>query len=387
MGISETSDDASVPAIVAENTAGGDGIVGKGNRGVVGESPNYQGVFGRSENNAGVVGESQNMHAVFGITHSNFAGVYGASDAEGSGVAGECKRGRGVHGVSESGDGVFGSGRRGVVGESTTYQGVFGRSRDNAGVVGESQSMHAVFGITHSNFAGVYGTSDAEGSGVAGECKRGQGVHGASESGVGVLGQSMTSDGVRATSASRNGISAEGGHTGIYAKAPVNAGYFEGNIHVTGHITTAGNITAAGDVFLNGGDCAEEFDIAAGASADPGTVMVLGEEGTLHQCREAYDKRVAGVVSGAGELRAGIVLDRRQGAEGRMPIALLGKVFCKVDASHAPLEVGDLLTTSSTPGHAMKAADPLRAFGAVIGKALRPLPEGQGVIPILIALQ
>jgi len=51
------------------------------------------------------------------------------------------------------------------------------------------------------------------------------------------------------------------------------------------------------------------------------------------------------------------------------------------------IEVGDLLTTSPTPGYAMKATDPLKAFGAIIGKALCPLKEGQGLIPILIALQ
>ena len=65
----------------------------------------------------------------------------------------------------------------------------------------------------------------------------------------------------------------------------------------------------------------------------------------------------------------------------------MGKVYCKVDAQYASVEVGDLLTTSPTPGHAMKAADPLRAFGSVIGKALRPLDAGQGLIPILISLQ
>ena len=71
----------------------------------------------------------------------------------------------------------------------------------------------------------------------------------------------------------------------------------------------------------------------------------------------------------------------------RKPIALLGKVYCKADAGYAPIEVGDLLTTSATPGHAMKATDAVKAFGAVIGKALRPLKEGQGLIPIMIALQ
>jgi hypothetical protein len=58
-----------------------------------------------------------------------------------------------------------------------------------------------------------------------------------------------------------------------------------------------------------------------------------------------------------------------------------------VDAQYGAIAVGDLLTTSPTPGHAMKATDQLQAFGAVIGKALRPLGEGQGLIPVLISLQ
>ncbi len=115
--------------------------------------------------------------------------------------------------------------------------------------------------------------------------------------------------------------------------------------------------------------------------------MVLGNEGALFQSQQAYDKRVAGVISGAGDYKPGIVLDTRQTSGNRQPVALLGKVFCKVDAQFGAIEVGDLLTTSPTAGHAMKTNDPLRAFGAVIGKALRPLSEGQGLIPILIALQ
>jgi hypothetical protein len=70
-----------------------------------------------------------------------------------------------------------------------------------------------------------------------------------------------------------------------------------------------------------------------------------------------------------------------------MPVALMGKVFCKVDAQYSPIEVGDLLTTSPTLGHAMKAGDPLKAFGAVLGKALQSLKEGTGMIPVLVALQ
>jgi len=62
-------------------------------------------------------------------------------------------------------------------------------------------------------------------------------------------------------------------------------------------------------------------------------------------------------------------------------------VFCKADATGGPIEVGDLLTTSGTPGHAMKASDPLQAFGAVIGKAMGSLRDGKGLIPILVTLQ
>jgi hypothetical protein len=148
-----------------------------------------------------------------------------------------------------------------------------------------------------------------------------------------------------------------------------------------------GNVTITGDVVLTGADCAEEFEVAASAEAEPGTVMVLDEYGALQLSHQAYDKRVAGVISGAGHYKPGIVLDKQQSSENRMPVALVGKVYCKADAHHASIEVGDLLTTSDTLGHAMKASDPLKAFGAVIGKALRPLREGQGLIPILIALQ
>src|SRR5207245_1689340 len=121
--------------------------------------------------------------------------------------------------------------------------------------------------------------------------------------------------------------------------------------------------------------------------AQPGTVMALGPEGNLQPCHRAYDKGVVGAISGAGDYRPAIVLGKQASQNNRQPIALVGKVYCKVDAQFSPIEVGDLLTTSPTPGHAMKADDPAKALGTLIGKALRPLREGQGMIPILVALQ
>jgi len=148
-----------------------------------------------------------------------------------------------------------------------------------------------------------------------------------------------------------------------------------------------GNIVTNGDISLTNADCAEDFDVEDAQALEPGTVMVVGDADRLHQSKEAYDTRVAGVLSGAGNYRPGIILGREQSQNDRLPLALAGKVFCKVDAQYSPIRVGDLLTTSPTPGHAMKADDPIKAFGAVIGKALRPLAEGKGLIPILIALQ
>ena len=142
-----------------------------------------------------------------------------------------------------------------------------------------------------------------------------------------------------------------------------------------------------GDIFLENADCAEDFDIVEATQVDPGTVMVLTPEGKLTPSSQAYDKKVAGVISGAGNYRPGLVLDKKPAQDNRLPVALMGKVYCKVDARYAPIGVGDLLTTSDTPGYAMKATDPRKAFGTVVGKALRPLAEGQDLIPILIALQ
>ena len=108
----------------------------------------------------------------------------------------------------------------------------------------------------------------------------------------------------------------------------------------------------------------------------------------LQHCQQDYDTRVAGIISGAGDRRPGIVLGRRQGAPvvGRLPLALTGTAQCHVDATSSPIEVGDLLTTSHHPGRAMRATDPSRSFGAVLGKALESLPLGVGMIPVLVTL-
>jgi hypothetical protein len=74
-------------------------------------------------------------------------------------------------------------------------------------------------------------------------------------------------------------------------------------------------------------------------------------------------------------------------AADKLPIALVGRVKVKVCAENGPIRVGDLLTSSSTPGHAMRCPDPAAHPGAIAGKALEPLASGTGTITALVTLQ
>ena len=329
-----------------------------------------------------------------GIVGSSVA-VEGQSD-EGFGVWGHSINGRGVVAQSETNYGL-----RAV---STKLSGIRSSSAEGTGIEGEGAECGVRGGSPKPNGTGVLGLADA-GTAVAGRSNSGPGMHGASGTNIGVIAESNQSIGLRATSRDNIGvwgssISHEGVHAetnsgntaalavyqkngnsntpALFAKHDGNrlAAIFEGSVIITGEIS------------MNHGDCAEDFQLAQGCIAQPGAVMVLDDDGNLQESEHAYDKRVAGVISGAGSYKPGIILDRQAGAQqNRSPIALLGKVYCKADAQFGPIRVGDLLTTSPTPGYAMRADDPVRSFGAVIGKALRPLATGQDLIPILIALQ
>lgn len=140
----------------------------------------------------------------------------------------------------------------------------------------------------------------------------------------------------------------------------------------------------AGDISLLGADLAEEF--ASDAEVEPGSVVVAVGSDEVVVADEPCDRRVIGVAAGAGGLRSALRLGTRPGEE-RVPVALAGRVYCKADAEHGAIALGDLLTTSATVGHAMRVEDPAGAAGAIMGKALAKLDGGRGLIPVLLTLR
>jgi len=144
--------------------------------------------------------------------------------------------------------------------------------------------------------------------------------------------------------------------------------------------------------YVAGSDFAESLPVAGEpAGYEPGDVLVisLDRPGGVEKCSQPYDGLVVGVYS----TRPGFLGADKEGvtevAADEVPVAVLGIVPVKVTDENGPIQPGDLLTTSSTPGHAMRCADLELCFGRTLGKALEGLPAGQstGVIQVLVTLQ
>ena len=139
-----------------------------------------------------------------------------------------------------------------------------------------------------------------------------------------------------------------------------------------------------------GSDLAEPFQISAREKDVPeGAVVVIDDQipGHLKLSDGPYDQRVAGVVSGANGIHPGIQMHQQGLLEGGQNVALSGRVYVQADASNGAIRPGDMLTTSSLPGYAMKVTDHAKAEGAILGKAMTSLNEGSGMVLVLVTLQ
>ncbi len=165
-------------------------------------------------------------------------------------------------------------------------------------------------------------------------------------------------------------------------------------------ITTVSAYNTADNAFMHfacssitikgGSDLAEPFKFSSRDDQVPqGAVVVIDEQnpGRLKTSDRAYDTRVAGVVSGANGIQPGIQMEQQGVLEGGKNVALTGRVYVQAEASNGAIKPGDLLTTSSTPGYAMKVKDHVRAQGAILGKAMSGLEKGRGMVLVLVTLQ
>jgi len=265
----------------------------------------------------------------------------------GAGVLASSATGYGVHAMADAANrsAVFGisSGGLGVKGQSDANDGVVGTtaSASKSGVWGHSVAGIGVTGSSTNNNGVVGWTQSSERSGIYGYNDRGIGITAASSSGTALY--------VRGTSIFERYASFEGGH----------------------------------------GDIAENY--TAGEILGPGDVVKISTAGKLELilARHPHDTAVAGVVATDPSLRLAGGIPNGEG----VPLAIAGRVVCKVDASFGPIAPGDLLTTSPNPGHAMRAdlidigGVQIHRPGTILGKALEACEEGTSLIQVLVTLQ
>jgi hypothetical protein len=314
---------------------------------------NYNGRFGYLGGGYGAYGEKPNdNYGYLGGTH----GVYGQDIATGNsgslgsdefGVRGYTLDAIGVKGMCTSGVGVYGEAT--TSGDAVEGYNMNGNTRGKLGT-----TLYGVHGV-HDN--GNYGFLGGEDQGVFGWSLNGDGVYGSTTNGY--------------------------------------AGRFNGDVAVhSGDLTVSnGRIVTPVIEITGGSDLSERFEIGAGAresAPEPGMLVSIDPErpGELVVSSSAYDKRVAGVISGAGGVATGMLMGQEgTRADGEHPVALTGRVYCWADASYGAIGPGDMLTTSEVSGHAMKASDPARSHGTIIGKAMSSLAEGRGLVLVLVNLQ
>ena len=291
-------------------------------------------------------------------TGSNGVGVRGHHVGSGTGVYGRCDDGKGVYGYSANGyAGYFTGGKNyfeGKVGIGTTSPGakldVRSPGAGEDAIIAHGSSGHEMFQVTQDGLGnGKVFVRDASGGTKVQIVAYGYSLFNGGRVGIGVVG------------------------------VPTS------KLQVVGRTTTS-------ELEITGGsDLSEHFDIDnSEQEIKPGMVVCIDPEipGKLVLSSNAYDRKVAGIVSGAGGIGTGLLMGQKDSvANGAYPVALTGRVYCWADASNGSIQSGDLLTTSDMAGHAMKVTDYTKAQGAILGKAMSSLESGKGLVLVLVSLQ
>ncbi len=180
----------------------------------------------------------------------------------------------------------------------------------------------------------------------------------------------------------------------IHVNSNGNVGILKANPHT--QLDVNGTTRTKVLQITGGADLAEHLSVTDAQPDDefkvePGMVVSIDPTGNrkFQLANEPYDRKRVGIISGGNGVQPGLIL-RDEGnphADGERPIALTGQVWCYADATFGSIVPGDLLTTSATPGHAMKVSDDTKARFAVLGQAITGLEKGRGWVQVLVGKQ
>ncbi len=148
-----------------------------------------------------------------------------------------------------------------------------------------------------------------------------------------------------------------------------------------------GNVTADGTFTPLGADFAEVIHVEPAHAYVPGDVLAISRDTdrAVALSDQPYSSAVVGVYSTKPGFVGGGAIEETAADGSTIPVALVGIVPVKVSAENGAIHRGDLLTTSATVGHAMKASE--FRVGTILGKAMGELESGTGIIQVLLTLQ
>ncbi len=291
-------------------------------------------------------------------TGSNGVGVRGYHAGTGAGVYGQSTNGKGIHGVTTNGYGGY------FTGPKNYFQGKVG-----IGTVSPQAGLHLKGSGFPNSFMYLEGNAGTD-AGIRlydGATAKWHMFNNATQDALWIYNSDASHTVFYAEQST--------GRVGIGTTSPA------AKLHVAG--------TARVDTLqITGADVAEKFPVSE--EVEPGMVVTIDTEnqGQLCLSRGAYNRCVAGIVSGANSLPTGAILGNLPGHEDAVPIALNGRVWVYCDSTEKAIGPGDLLTTSLRAGHAMAVTDYTKAHGSVLGKAMTSLEKGQtGLVLTLINLQ
>ncbi len=354
-------------------------IYGLGNTGVgiLGVSSSSIGVGGYSPNNIGVLGASVDNPGVYGSTSGRGDGVHGASTSGYGGYFSSTNNDAADFHGNNWGIYVVNHGSHPAIQsfayQNNSYGGYFTSDVYRAGYFkSQSASFYSLYVDTKNGPTQSLAALDVNGT-IRGE---GDLLIAGSKAGY-VVDEMQNADSVN-LEAGDVVVIAEDSSAPILGQIPVPRIKLAANANDTAVVGVVDQIMYVPDAATRVAYEAQQTadrDAATRAQNDPGNKQELmanipnrisDEAGTLHPDSYATSARPGGYCS----------------------VVTLGAYKAvKADASFGTIHAGDLLTTSSHAGYAMRVTDKAAASGAIIGKALSSLTSGTGSVTVMVTLK